>query len=263
MCEMEHSATPHQGRKISTHFHVLIASHVLGNMYNRSLHRSLALAASVTVTGAFAARVYRQQEEEEEAGRPASLQHHHNSLLLQSPAPLTKHIHEPVPCLPSFFLSPRPPAACAAAPAPGLPAGIPEFHQVPQPATDPADTDSIVFRMQKYFTTASLEEVAKFKKEKAGVKIYTVKEGSIPDPAIGGRKTGLPVARIGEAVINAPLEQVMGGMRGRKGVSVADEGGVREGRGDRDGPSWDTGIGRALWTGATRWHRRQWSHCLS
>ncbi|EKU22912.1 hypothetical protein NGA_0179202 [Nannochloropsis gaditana CCMP526] len=177
-------------------------------MYNRSLHRSLALAASVTVTGAFAARVYRQQEEEEEAGRPASLQHHHNSLLLQSPAPLTKHIHEPVPCLPSFFLSPRPPAACAAAPAPGLPAGIPEFHQVPQPATDPADTDSIVFRMQKYFTTASLEEVAKFKKEKAGVKIYTVKEGSIPDPAIGGRKTGLPVARIGEAVINAPLEQV-------------------------------------------------------
>ena len=48
--------------------------------------------------------------------------------------------------------------------------------------------------------------MCKFKKEKNGVKIYTVKEGRIPDALQSG--TGLPVARIGEAVIQAPIEQV-------------------------------------------------------
>jgi len=62
--------------------------------------------------------------------------------------------------------------------------------------------------MRKYLAAPSLDDVGKFKKEKAGVKIYTVKEGSIPDPGEGGTKTGLPVARIGEAVIKAPLDQV-------------------------------------------------------
>ena len=57
------------------------------------------------------------------------------------------------------------------------------------------------------------------------MKIYTVEEGSIPDAGEGGRKTGLPVARIGEAVIKAPLEQV-----GRVGGREGGEGG-REGRG--------------------------------
>jgi hypothetical protein len=49
-------------------------------------------------------------------------------------------------------------------------------------------------------------QVCAFKKEKNGVKIYTVKEGRIPDPRNSG--TGLPVARVGEAVIQAPIEQV-------------------------------------------------------
>lgn len=49
-------------------------------------------------------------------------------------------------------------------------------------------------------------QVCAFKKEKNGVKIYTVKEGRIPDPKNSG--TGLPVARVGEAVIQAPIEQV-------------------------------------------------------
>lgn len=56
-----------------------------------------------------------------------------------------------------------------------------------------------------------------FKKEKNGVKIYTVKEGRIPDARKSG--TGLPVARVGEAVIQAPIEQV-GGRRQRRGIGV-------------------------------------------
>lgn len=52
-----------------------------------------------------------------------------------------------------------------------------------------------------------------FKKEKSGVKVYTVKGGRIPDPK--GSGTGLPVARVGEAVIQAPMEQV--GVVWRKG----------------------------------------------
>jgi len=73
--------------------------------------------------------------------------------------------------------------------------------------------------MKKYLAAPSLDDVGKFKKEKAGVKIYTVKEGSIPDAGEGGRKTGLPVARIGEAIIKAPLDQVrrMGRAGGREG----------------------------------------------
>lgn len=51
-----------------------------------------------------------------------------------------------------------------------------------------------------------IKQVCKFKKEKNGVKIYTVKEGRIPDALQSG--TGLPVARVGEAVIQAPIEQV-------------------------------------------------------
>lgn len=170
-------------------------------MYSRSLQRSLALAAGVTVSGEFAARVHRQQQQQqEESDHPYHLQHH---VLLHLPSSTASSLSNTAsaPSLASFFLSSPSPAFCSAT-------AIPEYHQVPLPPTDASDTQAVISRMRKYLAAPSLDDVGKFKKEKAGVKIYTVKEGSIPDPGEGGTKTGLPVARIGEAVIKAPLDQV-------------------------------------------------------
>lgn len=98
------------------------------SMYARSLHRSLTLAAGVTVAGAFAARAYRhqhQKQEEEEQGRRGLQQHF--LLLPSSSASASAH---PRP-YPSFFS--RHPTDCAAAAAP-------EYHSIPLPPTDGMQT---------------------------------------------------------------------------------------------------------------------------
>ena len=111
-----------------------------------------------------------------------------------------------------------------------------EYHAIPLPSDDAVKTQELVKRY-KIYITGNLDEVCKFKKEKNGVKIYTIKEvskrdhtkesiypyghdhslivvsrssaslvqGAIPDPS---GQTGLPVARVGEAVIGAPADQV-------------------------------------------------------
>lgn len=170
-------------------------------MYSRSLQRSLALAAGVTVSGVFAARVHRQQQQQQEESDHSHHLQHHVLLHLPCSSASSASNTSSTPSLASFLLSSRSPASCSAA-------AIPEYHQIPLPPKDAGDTQAIVSRMKKYLAAPSLDDVGKFKKEKAGVKIYTVKEGSIPDPGEGGTKTGLPVARIGEAVIKAPLDQV-------------------------------------------------------
>lgn len=52
---------------------------------------------------------------------------------------------------------------------------VPEYHAVPLPADADAKRKAVVSRFKSY-ATGNLEDLAKFKKEKDGVKIYTIKQ---------------------------------------------------------------------------------------
>ena len=79
-----------------------------------------------------------------------------------------------------------------------------EFHQILLP-TDIDVTKLRVLNRLKPYADKESENKLKFKKDNNGVKIFSILEGKIPDP---DNSTGLNTARVGKAIIEAPIDKV-------------------------------------------------------
>ena len=79
-----------------------------------------------------------------------------------------------------------------------------EIHQILLPTDIDVVKVQVLNRLRKYASQESESEL-KFKKESNGVKIFSILEGKIPDP---DKNTGLNTARVGKAVIEAPVSEV-------------------------------------------------------
>lgn len=93
-----------------------------------------------------------------------------NNRKQKNEVPLIQSIQQIIPR--NFFISS--PAHCDAAKRNSSP---PEYHAVPLPGDDAVKTSELVNRY-KIYISGNLDEICKFKKEKNGVKIYTIKEVS-------------------------------------------------------------------------------------
>ncbi len=147
-------------------------------MYSQQLRRSVALATGAVVAGEAAARLYYQRRGHQEQ-HPHPEQGRRSALLRLLEQRLTGPEPLPLP-LPldrreeserawqrqqrtaAFLLGGRPPAGCdAAAGSKGgkKSLGLDEYHAVPLPATDAAQTAEIVARFKSYVAARDLDAV--------------------------------------------------------------------------------------------------------